>query len=71
MVDLLGKETFKIWKRIAEIKISSVNESFEYTLTIDGKSLMKFEANNTRVWLPKVPIDQGHTVVLGECQRKC
>lgn len=53
---------------MAEITISSNGLSFEYVLTIDGKSLKKFvevQAKNTRVWLPRVNEGSEHRVVLG------
>ena len=68
MFRLVGSECFKIDKRMAEITISSNGMSFEYILTIDGKSLKKFievQAKNTRVWLPKINAGAEHRVVLG------
>lgn len=68
MFRLVGTECFKIGKRVAEITISSNGLSFEYVLTIDGKSLKKFvevQAKNTRVWLPKIRGKAEHRVVLG------
>lgn len=67
MFRLVGSESFKISKRTAEISILSNGISFEYVLTIDGKSLKKFveiQAKNTRVWLPKIS-EGSHRVVLG------
>ena len=69
MFRLVGTETFKIGKRFAEITIASNGMSFEYVLTIDGKSLKKFievQAKNTRVWLPKFGEGNEHRVVLGK-----
>lgn len=69
MFRLVGSESFKIGKRYAEIAISSNGLSFEYVLTIDGKSLKKFvevQAKNTRVWLPSMDGGAEHRVVLGE-----
>lgn len=72
MFRLVGTETFRIGKRFAEISILSNGLSFQYVLTIDGKSLKKFvevQAKNTRVWLPKINDGTEHRVVLGEfCQ---
>lgn len=68
MFRLVGSECFKIGKRIAEITITSNGMSFEYVLTIDGKSLKKFvevQAKNTRVWLPRINEGSEHRVVLG------
>ena len=69
MFRLVGSESFKIGKKFAEITITSNGMSFEYVLTIDGKSLKKFvevQAKNTRVWLPKFDKHDEHRVVLGE-----
>ena len=69
MFRLVGSETFKIGKKVAEIAITSNGMSFEYVLTIDGKSLKKFvevQAKNTRVWLPKFGEGSEHRVVLGK-----
>jgi hypothetical protein len=69
MFRLVGSESFKIGKRVAEIAISSNGLSFQYVLAIDGKSLKKFvevQAKNTRVWLPKIYGGLEHRVVLGE-----
>lgn len=71
MFKLVGSESFKIGKRLAEISIASNGISFEYVLTIDGKSLKKFvevQAKNTRVWLPKINDGFEHRIVLGECK---
>lgn len=68
MFRLVGSETFKIGKRLAEIAISSNGLSFQYVLTIDGKSLKKFvevQAKNTRVWLPRINDGVEHRIVLG------
>lgn len=68
MFRLVGSESFKIGKRVGEIKISSSAMSFEYVLTIDGKSLKKFvevQAKNTRVWLPCIDGGSEHRIVLG------
>ena len=68
MFRLVGKETFNIGKKVAEISISPKGVSFEYTLTIDGRSLKKFveaQIRNTRSWLPVVTGEK-HRVVLGE-----
>ena len=49
-------------------RISSNAMSFEYVLTIDGKSLKKFvevQAKNTRVWLPSIAGGSEHRIVLG------
>ena len=57
-----------IGKRSAVIAIASNGLTFEYVLTIDGKSLKKFveaQTKNTRVWLPEID-GCGHRVVLGE-----
>ena len=67
MFRLVGSESFKIGKRSALISISSNSLTFEYVLTIDGKSLKKFvaaQAKNTRVWLPEIN-GCGHRIVLG------
>lgn len=73
MFRLVGSESFKIGKRFAEVEISSANlTSFEYVLTIDGKSLKKFietQAKNTRTWLPVIK-GANHRVVLGECYKE-
>ena len=65
---LVGKETFHIGKKVAEISISPKGVSFEYTLTIDGRSLKRFveaQIRNTRSWLPIINGEE-HRVVLGE-----
>ncbi len=67
MFRLVGCENFMIGKRSALISISSNGLTFEYVLTIDGKSLKKFveaQNKNTRVWLPELS-GCGHRVVLG------
>ncbi len=69
MFRLVGSETFNIGKRVAEISITSTGMSFEYVLTIDGKSLKKFvevQSKNNRVWLPKIGGVGEHRVVLGK-----
>ena len=69
MFRLVGSECFKIGKRIAEITILANGISFEYVLTIDGKSLKKFfeiQAKNTRVWFPQSNAGNKHRVVLGK-----
>ena len=69
MFRLVGSECFKIGKRVAEISIASNGMTFEYMLTIDGKSLKKFveaQAKNTRVWLPQFDQGNPHRVVLGK-----
>ena len=75
MFRLVGTETFKIGKRFAEITIASNGMSFEYVLSIDGKSLKKFievQAKNTRVWLPRFGENsEHHRVVLGESGLIC
>lgn len=69
MFRLVGSEKFKIGKRLAEVEITSESlTSFEYVLTIDGKSLKKFietQARNTRTWLPVIN-GANHRVVLGK-----
>lgn len=68
MFRLVGCEYFSIGKRSAEINIMSNGLSFEYVLTIDGKSLKKFveaQIKNTRVWLPRID-GSSHRVVLGQ-----
>ena len=68
MFQLVGTETFKIGKKLAEVVITANGLSFEYTLNIDGKSLKKFveaQAKNTRVWLPVISGEK-HRVVLGK-----
>lgn len=68
MFRLVGSENFKIGKRHAEITITSLGLSFEYVLTIDGKSLKKFvevQAKNNRVWLPRIGAGRSeHRIVL-------
>ena len=76
MFRLVGSETFKIGKKTAEITITSNGMSFQYVLTIDGKSLKKFvevQEKNTRVWLPWVNGAPEHRIVLGELEglREC
>lgn len=70
MFRLVGRETFKIGKRVAEVEIKSANLStFEYTLKINGKTLKQFieaQIKNTRTWLPQLN-GESHRVVLGEC----
>ena len=70
MFKLVGCEVFHIGKKskVAEITISSKGLSFEYDLTVDGKSLEKFvraQAKNTRTWLPVIS-GTDHRVVLGK-----
>lgn len=68
MFKLVGSEEFKIGKKVAEVTIASKGISFEYVLTVDGKSLEKFvqsQAKNTRMWLPIIN-GTDHRVVLGE-----
>lgn len=68
MFRLVGSEAFRIGKRHAEITITSLGLSFEYVLTIDGKSLKKFvevQAKNNRVWLPRIGGRSEHRIVLG------
>ena len=70
MFKLVGSEVFHVGKRskVAEITITSKGMSFEYVLTVDGKSLEKFvqaQAKNTRTWLPVIN-GENHRVVLGE-----
>ena len=70
MFKLVGSEVFHIGKKakVAEITISSKGMSFEYMLTVDGKSLEKFmqaQAKNTRTWLPVIN-GTDHRVVFGK-----
>ena len=69
MFRLVGVETFKIGHKTAEITIASKGMTFEYALSIGGKTLKKFieaQAKNTRTWLPVIS-KENHRVVLGEC----
>lgn len=65
---LVGSEQFRIGSHVGEVAIACSGSTFEYTLSVDGRSLKRFieaQARNTRTWLPEIG-GEPHRVVLGE-----
>ena len=68
---LVGSEQFCIGSHVGEVTIACSGMTFEYTLSVDGRSLKRFieaQAKNTRTWLPEI-WGEPHRVVLGERTR--
>ena len=68
MFKLVGRESFVVGSRAAEVRIISRGLGFEYELCVDGKSISKFvetHNRNTRTWLPIIG-GQPHRIVLGK-----